>query len=205
MASSRLSVKRTARETRVLRIIGGTWRGRRWRFAADAEVRPTPDRIRETLFNWLNTRIAGARCLDLFAGSGALGLEALSRGAAHVTFIERHPASAAALQSVLREWLPAGSSRAQVTSLDAMRFLARPPVTYDCVFLDPPFATSLAAEALTTLDAGWLAPRALIYLEQAARAALPALPEGWTVLRTKRAGEVGYHLLERSATGAGSG
>ena len=86
-----------------------------------------------------------------------------------------------------------------------MRFLARQPAPYDCVFLDPPFASSLAAEALAALDAGWLAPRALIYLEQGARAALPALPEGWTVLRTKRAGEVGYHLLERSATGAGSG
>src|SRR5882724_179226 len=81
--SSKLSVKRRAADARMLRIIAGSWRGRRWRFAADAGVRPTPDRVRETLFNWLSTRIAGARCLDLFAGSGALGLEALSRGAAH--------------------------------------------------------------------------------------------------------------------------
>ena len=85
------SLPRAARgaQARVLRIIGGAWRGRKLRFPRDADIRPTPDRVRETLFNWLGARVAGARCLDLFAGSGALGLEALSRGAAHVTFVEQ--------------------------------------------------------------------------------------------------------------------
>ncbi|MBV8221698.1 MAG: 16S rRNA (guanine(966)-N(2))-methyltransferase RsmD, partial [Solirubrobacterales bacterium] len=87
-----------------MRIIGGAWRGRKLRFAAEAGIRPTPDRVRETLFNWLGPAIAGARCLDLFAGSGALGLEALSRGAAHVTFVEQDATAARELRSRLDEW-----------------------------------------------------------------------------------------------------
>jgi len=89
---------------RVLRIIGGMWRGRRLRFPPQAQIRPTPDRVRETLFNWLALRVPGARCLDLFAGSGALGLEALSRGAAHVTFVERDAAAVRELRARLTEW-----------------------------------------------------------------------------------------------------
>ena len=184
---------------RQLRIIGGTWRGRRWRFGASADIRPTPDRVRETLFNWLGTRVVGARCLDLFAGSGALGLEALSRGAAAVRFVESHAAAARELATVLAEW---GAPQASVTRSDALRFLQAAPQPYDIVFLDPPFAAGLIAPAAERLErGGWLAPRALIYVECAAREGLPVLPASWQLAKAKRAGEVGYHLLERAARG----
>ncbi len=186
----------------MLRIIGGLWRGRRLRFPASADIRPTPDRVRETLFNWLGTRIAGARCLDLFAGSGALGLEALSRGAASVTFVERDAVAARELKARIAEW---GATNAQVVRADALRFLESSAEPYDIVFLDPPFASGLAAEAARKLEErGWLRPGALIYVECAAREGLPPLPANWVVRRAKRAGEVGYHLAERVERGAAS-
>src|SRR6201985_57242 len=109
-----------AAQSRILRIIGGTCRGRRLRFPPQEEIRPTPDRVRETLFNWLTPRVVGARCLDLFAGSGALGLESLSRGAAHVTFVERDSAAVRDLRARLTEW---GATGAKVEQGDALRFL----------------------------------------------------------------------------------
>jgi len=183
------------RRARVLRIIGGAWRGRKLRFPATALIRPTPDRVRETLFNWLGARVAGARCLDLFAGSGALGLEALSRGAAHVTFVERDAAAVRELRARLAEW---GARDAQVERSDALGFLARDGRPFDIVFLDPPFASGLLAEAAAALERhGWLAPAALVYVECTAREGLPPLPTGWMPLKGKRAGEVGYHLYAR--------
>jgi 16S rRNA (guanine966-N2)-methyltransferase len=171
------------------------WRGRRLRFPASAEIRPTPDRVRETLFNWLGMRVSGARCLDLFAGSGALGLEALSRGAAHVTFVERDAAAVRELRARLSEWRASG---AQVEQADALRFLARPGEAFDIVFLDPPFASDVLPEAAGLLERRqWLAAGALIYVECAARAGLPPLPQTWTLARAKQAGEVGYHLLSK--------
>jgi 16S rRNA (guanine966-N2)-methyltransferase len=188
--------------TRLLRIIGGSWRGRRLRFPASADIRPTPDRVRETLFNWLGHRVSGARCLDLFAGSGALGLEALSRGAAYVQFVERDATAARQLGSLLGEW---GAQNALVRRADALRFLEGRAQPFDLVFLDPPFNTNLSGKSAAALDrGGWLAPRALIYVECAARAGLPPLPAGWALLKTKQAGEVGYHLLERSDIGEGT-
>jgi 16S rRNA (guanine966-N2)-methyltransferase len=188
-------VQRGAR-SRVLRIIGGAWRGRRLRFPATAGLRPTPDRVRETLFNWLSGRVAGARCLDLFAGSGALGLEALSRGAASVLFVESQPAAARELAKLIAEW--GARESGEVRRDDALRFLSGPAEPFDVVFLDPPFDSDLASRAAVRLEAGgWLADRALIYLESGARTGPPALPPAWTVLKAKRAGEVGYHLLER--------
>jgi 16S rRNA (guanine966-N2)-methyltransferase len=184
---------------RVLRIIGGRWRGRKLRFPAAALIRPTPDRVRETLFNWLGARVAGARCLDLFAGSGALGLEALSRGAAEVTFVEHNAAAARELRAHLAEW---GGGNAQVVRTDARRFLAGAPRRFDLVFLDPPFASALLAAVAQLLEeGGWLAPGALVYVECAARGPPPPLPAGWLALRAKRAGEVGYHLYARAAAG----
>jgi len=183
---------RRGSSTRVLRIIGGTWRGRKLRFPAAADIRPTPDRVRETLFNWLGTRTAGARCLDLFAGSGALGLEALSRGAAHVTFIERDPAAVRELHARLTEWQAQG---ARVERQDALKFLRGTPEPFDIVFLDPPFASDLLPEAAALLARGWLRPGALVYVECAARAGLPVLPGGFEALKAKQAGEVGYHLF----------
>ena len=177
----------------MLRIIGGTWRGRKLRFPASAAIRPTPDRVRETLFNWLGAATRGARCLDLFAGSGALGLEALSRGAAHVTFVERDAAAATELQTRLTEW-HAGDAR--VERADALRYLEGTAQPFDIVFLDPPFASDLLQSAAAALaERRWLRPGALIYVECAARGGLPPLPPGWQPLKAKQAGEVGYHLF----------
>lgn len=192
IAARRNAHLRRAADSRVLRIIGGTWRGRKLRFPAGADIRPTPDRVRETLFNWLGARVVGARCLDLFAGSGALGLEALSRGAAHVTFVEQDTVAVLELRARLAEW---GAQDAAVERSDARRFLAAEPHPCDVVFLDPPFASDLLGVAAQLLERhGWLAPGALIYLESAAREELPELPQGWEPLKGKRAGEVGYHL-----------
>jgi 16S rRNA (guanine966-N2)-methyltransferase len=189
---------RRAASARVLRIIGGVWRGRKLRFPAAADIRPTPDRVRETLFNWLGAHIAEARCLDLFAGSGALGLEALSRGAGQVTFVEQDAAAVRALRAHLSEWQAAN---AQLQRDDALRYLrASAPQPYDIVFLDPPFAAGLLAPAAALLaQRGWLARAALIYVESLARAELPPLPPDWQPLKAKRAGEVGYHLFTHAA------
>ncbi len=175
-----------------MRIIGGAWRGRKFRFPPDEAIRPTPDRVRETLFNWLMGRVPGARVLDLFAGSGALGIEALSRGAAHAVFVERDPQVARGLQAVLAAL---DAQRAEVQCTDALRFLAGPARPFDLVFLDPPFGSDLVAQAAAALEAGgWLARGALVYLELPARGSLPELPAGWRLIKSGRAGDVGYHL-----------
>jgi 16S rRNA (guanine966-N2)-methyltransferase len=185
--------RKAGARSRVLRIIAGRHRGRRLRFPAGVEIRPTPDRVRETLFNWLQPRIDQARVLDLFAGSGALGLEALSRGAAHVMFVEKDRRAAAAIEAVTREW---GEENARVVCTGALEWLAahgaEPP--FDIVFLDPPYDSNLL-EAVADALAGRLAADARLYLERRARDPLPALPGGWKELRAGRAGEVGYHLF----------
>lgn len=188
-------------------------------------MRPTPDRVRETLFNWLQPSISGARCLDLYAGSGALGLEALSRGAAGVVFVEQQRRAAQGLEELLREWQRdppwQGESPGQrepqaqhepvwrVICGQALQFLAAaggagkstPHERYDIVFLDPPFASGELPAAAAALERGeWLAPGARIYLEHAREGRLPALPEGWHELRAGHAGEVGYHLFTPAAS-----
>jgi 16S rRNA (guanine966-N2)-methyltransferase len=188
-------------QARVLRIIGGSWRGRKLRFPPSPEIRPTPDRVRETLFNWLGAHLSGARCLDLFAGSGALGLESLSRGASRVTFVERDAAAARELQARLTEW---GAQGARVEQSDALRFLAAAapgPETgpFNIVFLDPPFDSDLLAQSADLLEkSALLAPGALIYVECASRKGLPPLPPNWSATKAKQAGEVGYHLFTRA-------
>jgi 16S rRNA (guanine966-N2)-methyltransferase len=187
-------------QSRVVRVIGGAMRGRRWRFPDIPDIRPTPDRVRETLFNWLGTHIVGARCLDLFAGSGALGLESLSRGASGVVFVEQHAVIARALDALLSEWKLQG---AEVTRADAFSYLRGAAQPFDVVFLDPPFSTGLLAPAAALLDErGWLAPNAFIYVEWAAREPPPALPAAWQELKGKQAGEVGYHLYARNPGGS---
>lgn len=179
----------------MLRIIGGRHRGRRLQFPAGVEIRPTPDRVRETLFNWLQPRIAGARVLDLFAGSGALGLEALSRGAAHVTCVENDRRAAAAIDALAREWQ---EDALAVEAVDALAWLARAPRTnpFDIVFLDPPYDAGLLSAAAAALVAGnLLAADARIYVEHRASETLAGLPDGWQSIRDGRAGEVGYHLF----------
>jgi 16S rRNA (guanine966-N2)-methyltransferase len=175
-----------------LRIVGGLWRGMKIDFPAIDAIRPSPDRVRETLFNWLQTRIVGTRCLDLFAGSGALGIEALSRGAAEVTFVDREPRIGRHLTETLQRL---GAVGATVQVEDAARFLTRLPQRFEVVFLDPPFASTLLQQAFTRLPQGWLAPEAHVYVECPADTPLPPLPPGWTVYRSKQAGQVGYHLL----------
>jgi 16S rRNA (guanine966-N2)-methyltransferase len=188
-------------QARRLRIIGGRWRGRRWQFPA-GEIRPTSDRVRETLFNWLQGRIGGRRCLDLYAGSGALGLEALSRGAAHCVFVDRDAQAIGALGDVLRAW-GAASGVAQLERSSAAQYLARAARPVDLVFLDAPFTGGDLAHSIAQLEArGWLAPGSLIYLEHARGAPLPPLPDSWQPWRSGTAGAVGYDLyLRRNADG----
>jgi 16S rRNA (guanine966-N2)-methyltransferase len=177
-----------------LRIIAGTWRGRKLGFAPLAGVRPTPDRVRETLFNWLAPVVQGARCLDLYAGSGALGLEAASRGAAGVVLVDSDPLVARTLREQLRV-LNAGQVR--VVEADIGAFLRGPAAPYDVVFLDPPFREQRLPEAIRQLEAGgWLADPAWVYLE-AERELEPPLPPNWELYRSKTAGQVGYHLVRR--------
>lgn len=183
---------KTPAVTGEFRIIGGTYRSRRLVFPALAGLRPSPDRVRETLFNWLAPVIEGARCLDLFAGSGALGLEALSRGAATCVFVEQAGAAVTALRGHLST-LDATSGEA--VQAEVLAWLAGSPRAFDIVFLDPPYAAGLLEPACAALVTnGWLASGARVYLENAATEGAPTLPAGWTLLRSKKAGQVGYHL-----------
>lgn len=184
-----------------LRIVGGQWRGMKIDFPAIEAIRPSPDRVRETLFNWLQQRILGANCLDLFAGSGALGIEALSRGASAVTFVDREPQVGRHLTQTLQRL---GASGATVEIQDATRFLERTPQPFDVIFLDPPFASTLLTAVFAKLSRGWLARDAHIYVESAADTPLPPLAAGWSLYRSKQAGQVGYHLL-RAAGGQAPG
>lgn len=179
--------------THELRIIGGQWKRSKLPVADRPGLRPTPDRVRETLFNWLGQDLTGWRCLDAFAGSGALGFEAASRGAAEVVLLERDPALVASLQAS-RQRLKAEALR--IEGSDAIAWMGRAPHgSFDLVLLDPPFGTDLAWRALP-LAARLAAQGGFIYLE--ARAALPAAPEGWAVHRQGRAGAVHFHLLCRA-------
>ena len=187
-----------------VRIVGGNWRGRKLHFPHTPSLRPTPDRVRETLFNWLQFEIAGRRCLDLFAGSGALGFEALSRGAAEVVFVEDDPAAAEAIRDSLRRL---GCERARIEPRDAFSFLrcGSGGAPFDVVFVDPPYDERWLSRACTELEAGgWLAPGAFVYLEDEAGRGAPDLPAGWVLLRSKKAGDVGYHLARRETGGAAS-
>lgn len=186
---------RGSRGEQSLRIIAGKWRSRKIQFPDLPQLRPTPDRVRETLFNWLMPVISGARCLDLFAGSGALGLEALSRGAAEVVFVDRDHQVAKYLKDALQLLK---SEHGQVVQADALDYLAGPAQRFDIVFLDPPYQSSLLTPCGEALEATWLASQAHIYIETARQSAPPHLPENWTVLRDKTAGQVCYRLAQRA-------
>jgi 16S rRNA (guanine966-N2)-methyltransferase len=177
-----------------LRIVAGKWRSRLLPIADVEGLRPTSERIRETLFNWLAPALAGAKCLDLFAGSGALGLEALSRGAQSVLFVERSAVAVTALRECL-EVLDA--QHASILNTDAEAYLNGPAIeSFDLVFLDPPFAADLAQDLCRLLaGGGWLAPGANVYLEQDRDQARPDLPDGWRILKEKTTGNVRYSLM----------
>lgn len=173
------------------RIIGGEWRGRRLTFPDVMNIRPTPDRVRETLFNWLQARVIGARCLDLFAGSGALGLEALSRGATEVVFVERDAQAARTIE----EHIALLGAKARVQAGNAFDFLRASADTFDVVFLDPPFGEAQLKPALQALLAsGALKKNALVYVEAASGELADSLPAGFELLRRKKAGQVEYGL-----------
>lgn len=177
-----------------LRIVAGKWRSRLLPIVDYPGLRPTSARVRETLFNWLNPVIEGASCLDLFAGSGALGFEALSRGASRVDFVENAPRVAAMLRSNITTLDADG---AYVHEIDAFEYLvAVGKPAFDIVFLDPPFANNQLKELCRLLSGNnVLAPDCRIYLEQEGADALPGLPEGWKILREKTAGNVRYALV----------
>ncbi|MBI5451044.1 MAG: 16S rRNA (guanine(966)-N(2))-methyltransferase RsmD [Gammaproteobacteria bacterium] len=181
-----------------LRIIGGAWRSRRLPFAATAGVRPTPDRIRETLFNWLQGQIAGARCLDLFAGSGALGFEALSRGARELVSVDQDIRVIQQLQANAE--LLGCTSILQLAWQDALEYLTTASGRFDIVFIDPPYRDEIIGECCQRLETRrLLAPGALIYVESSTQHPAPPLPEGWTLLRDKQAGQVHYQLARTAA------
>jgi 16S rRNA (guanine966-N2)-methyltransferase len=173
-----------------VRIIGGVWRSRLIRFTPRADLRPTPDRVRETLFNWLGQDLTGKDCLDLFAGSGALGFEAASRGARRVVMVERDAASFRTLET---NRAALGAEQVELTRADALEFLQGARDRYDVVFLDPPFSTDRWDSLLQRLPPR-LNDRGLVYCESGGAATLAA---GWEVWRKARAGQVTYQLLKR--------
>lgn len=174
-----------------MRIVGGEWRRRFIQFHDAPGLRPTPDAVRETLFNWLGQDLEGLACLDLFAGSGVLGFEAASRGAARSTLVEKNPRVFAELEQNARDF---DCDRLELIRGDALKFLAGAPRQYDVVFLDPPYGKGLV-EKVAPLLPGLLAPDALIYVEAEHDLEPEALFPGLTLLRRGRAGQVHYHLF----------
>ena len=178
-----------------LRIIGGSWRGRKLQFPLSEGLRPTGDRIRETLFNWLAPTIEGARCLDLFAGSGALGLEALSRGAASCTFVENAHSAAEVIRQHLQKLDANGGD---VSQMSALRWLENSTENFDIIFLDPPFSAGLHAPAIELIEQKHiLKPGGQLYIEFDLKQR-PELPASLTLEKDKKAGKTGYQLWRQS-------
>lgn len=178
-----------------LRIIGGEWRSRIITFDDHPGLRPTPQRVRETLFNWLQPYIIGSRCMDLFAGSGALGLEAASRGARQVVQVDSNAQVCQAIQSNIDRL---NAQQVQVKHQSVASFLNDPAEAFDIIFLDPPFADDLIEATCQQLEQnGWMKPGALCYIEAPVNRNLQQLPDTWQCLKSKKAGEVAYHLFTR--------
>ncbi len=178
-----------------LRIIGGDWRSRQISFVDAPGLRPTPARVRETLFNWLQYEIAGKQCLDLYSGSGALGFEAASRGAKSVVLVENNIQACRCLKDNV---LALSANSINIVQSDVLRYLSGETQVFDVVFLDPPFGLGLVVQTCQLLeDNGWLAKRAKIYVETERNFDFLGMPENWRQLKRKSAGEVGYHLFER--------
>jgi 16S rRNA (guanine966-N2)-methyltransferase len=176
-----------------LRIVAGIWRSRLLEIADVEGLRPTSERVRETLFNWMTPHVRGARCLDLCAGTGALGIEALSRGASQVVFVEKEPCAVAMLRSNIASL---NTIAAEIHPVDARRYLENADTgRFDIVFLDPPFAEDMLDELCRLLlEYGMLATDARIYLELDRQKPQPELPQGWRALKNKTAGNVRYML-----------
>lgn len=184
-----------------LRIIGGSWRGRKLEFIPEEGLRPTPDRVRETLFNWIQSYLPDARCLDLFSGSGALGLEALSRGAESTTFVDQGYTATQQLRGNLQRLK---AQNAEVIQSDAVTWLQQRITDmeprYDIVFMDPPFRQDLAALCCELLEKhNLLAENAVIYVETESELPSLSVPDCWHEHRQKTAGQVNYRLFIRNA------
>lgn len=176
-----------------VRIISGNWRSRRLNFPASAGLRPTPDRVRETVFNWLMPALPGARCLDLFAGTGVFGFESVSRGAARAVLVEKQIEVVAALRE---NSVRLKAETVEIVHADAMQWLSASNQAFDIVFLDPPYASGLLGPCIELLAAkASIKPNGLVYLE-APKDEIPPLPANWQLLRSKTAGQVGYHLAQ---------
>ncbi len=189
-----LSMRSAPSKTGKIRIVGGSLRGSRIDVADGEGLRPTSDRVRETVFNWLSPMIAGARCLDLFAGTGALGVEAISRGAAECVFVERDRTLAQQLGQTLSRLK---IENASVINADALNWLDMDARRFDLVLLDPPFADDFWMQAASRLESGdWLADDAWIYVETPA-GMRPVLPNSWRLHRESRAGAVHFALYRR--------
>lgn len=181
-----------------LRLIGGQWRSRQLHFQGTQGLRPTPARVRETLFNWLQYDILGSRCLDLYAGSGALGFEAASRGAQTVIQVENNPL---ACQSLLDNARLLGARQLDIQAMDVLAYLGVSGAPFDIVFLDPPFGQGLAQTTCQLLERhNWLGGRAKIYVETEKRLRLDGLPNNWGLIKHKVAGAVAYRLFCREAS-----
>ena len=174
-----------------IRITGGEWRSRLIQVADAEGLRPTPDRVRETLFNWLGQDLSGLACLDLFAGSGILGFEAASRGAAHVTLVEK---SRRVFEQLRRNADPFACERLEPVCCDALKFVPSPARRYDIVFLDPPYHQGWLDKVAPLLE-GWITPSARLYAEAEHR--LERLG-AWQVTKQGQAGQVYFHLLEKA-------
>ncbi len=183
--------RRVQRGLTTVRIIGGTWRGTRVQLPQNPAVRPTPDRVRETLFNWCKPVITKARCLDLFAGTGVLGFEAVSRGAAEAVLVEQDEQTVAAMRD-LKERLSA--SAVDIVQRDVFSFLDDGPRPFDLIFVDPPFGCTIRDRVLQALRSGWLAAHGRVYLESPRQEALEI--SGWRVLREGSTKQVNYKLIE---------
>lgn len=184
-----------------VRIIAGKWRSRKLKFPLVEGLRPTTNVIRETAFNWLTPVIQGARCLDLFAGSGALGMEALSRGASYVTFVDANPLIVSTLQQQLSLFGANNAVvyRAKIPTLLPLAKMAPDGVPVDLVFLDPPFHRNWIADCTSWLEQqAWLAEDALIYIEAESKLAQLPIPAHWEVIREKSRGQAGYYLVKRN-------
>ena len=179
-----------------IRIIAGKWRSRQIRFPNINGLRPTGDRIRETLFNWLAADIAGARCLDLFSGSGAFCFEALSRGASHCLALEQHPQ---AINCLTESKSLLGAAELTIAHKDTLKYLQqRPDKPFDIVFVDPPFDLNLLTQVCSLLeDNGWVSSGGAIYCELSARQKDFAPPVNWQVSRNKVSSGVNYILFSR--------
>ncbi|MGV3344600.1 16S rRNA (guanine(966)-N(2))-methyltransferase [Enterobacteriaceae bacterium LUAb1] len=178
-----------------IRIIGGQWRGRKLPVPNHSGLRPTTDRIRETLFNWLAPSLQEARCLDCFAGSGALGFEALSRYAGTTTLLEL---ASPVAQQLERNLALLKADHGRIVNTDTLHFLTQAGEPYDVVFIDPPFRQNMLAQTVLLLEQqGWLSDEALIYIESEAEKGLPVVPTNWHLHREKIAGQVACRLYQR--------